>query len=295
MAEESKGIKVPDLDNPKEMQQEKPAAALTSIKAKIQENLKEKKPGEKHGLFLSGTIPVDKPDAKKDKKIRPAVEKVLTGIEGMDKVMGGGFEEGSVNIVGGGPGSGKSILATQFLVNGVTKYKEAGIYITFEETRGKLIKHMKGFGWDLEELEKDGMLTVLEYSPSQVNKILEEGGGIIDSIIEKSKAKRIVIDSLTAFTLLFRDDLSKIEASIKLFNLIQTWGCTALLTAESDPNPEKHKSTMIEFEVDGVILLYNLRKEDTRERALEILKLRGIHHSTKIFPRIWNIPPANRD
>src|SRR3989344_1710223 len=268
-----KGIKVPDLDD-----------NLSSIKEEIQKALKNKKSGEKHGITIQGTIPVDKAITSKDIKIKQGKDRVATGIPGLDEIMGGGFEQGSVNIIGGGPGSGKSIFCMQFLVDGARMFNEKGIYITFEESSKNLKKHLKEFGWDLEELEKQEMITILEYAPDQANQVLEEGGGIIDSIIERTKPKRIVIDSLTAFTLLYKDELSKIQASLKFFKIIQKWDCTALLTAETDLNADSHKSTIMEFEVDGVLLLYNTRKDDTRERALEILKLRGIHHSTKIFP-----------
>jgi len=246
--------------------------------------LKHKKEGEKHAILTTGKIPERREEVKKETRVKESSDRVPTGIKGLDEVMGGGLEQGSVNIIGGGPGSGKSIFCMQFLVNGALKFNEPGIYITFEENKKKLIKHMKSFGWDLEKLEKEDKLTIVEYTPQQVKKLLSEGGGIIDNVIEKNKVKRMVIDSLTAFTLLHKDALEKIEASLALFNMVSEWGCTALLTAESEPDPSQHKAMIMEFEVDGVILLYNVRKEDTRERSLEILKLRGIHHASKIFP-----------
>ncbi|MFH1054323.1 MAG: ATPase domain-containing protein [Candidatus Woesearchaeota archaeon] len=254
------------------------------IKTAIQKELKQKKEGEKHQLLSNGKIPIQKQGDPVKTKIKAPNDRVQTGIEGLDKIMHGGFERNSVNIIGGGAGSGKSILCMQFLMNGIKKYNEPGIYITFEEDKKKMLKHMEQFGWDLEKLESENKLAVIEYTPEQVGKLLEEGGGVIDNMIEKMGAKRIVIDSLTAFTMLHKDELAKIQASLALFRLMQKWACTALLTAESDPDPEKHKSTIMEFEVDGVILLYYIRKGDTRERALEILKLRGLAHSTKIFP-----------
>ncbi|MFH1316031.1 MAG: ATPase domain-containing protein [Candidatus Woesearchaeota archaeon] len=281
-----KKIAVPIVNNNKNKISSSNSSAneADKIKAAIQKELKQKKEGEKHQLLSNGKIPVQKQGDPIKTKINAPNNRVQTGIEGLDKIMHGGFERNSVNIIGGGAGSGKSILCMQFLMNGVKKYNEPGIYITFEEDKKKMLKHMKQFGWDLEKLESENKLAVIEYTPEQVGKLLEEGGGVIDNMIEKMGAKRIVIDSLTAFTMLHRDELAKIQASLALFRLMQKWACTALLTAESDPDPEKHKSTIMEFEVDGVILLYYLRKGDTRERALEILKLRGLAHSTKIFP-----------
>ncbi|MFH1331778.1 MAG: ATPase domain-containing protein [archaeon] len=211
-------------------------------------------------------------------------DRVKTGIDGLDRVMGGGFEKNSVNIVCGGPGTGKSIFVLQFLINGVEKFNEPGIYITFEEGREKTMRHMATLGWDLKKLEEENKLAIIEYTPNQVRKLLSEGGGEVDIAMENIKAKRIVIDSLSAFALLFKDELARMEAFLDLFKLIQRWDCTALLVTEDEQDIEKHHPTGVEFEVDGVILLYNLRKGDIRERALEILKLRGTEHSNKIFP-----------
>lgn len=225
-----------------------------------------------------------KSETKLNKTPAARLEKTPTGIEGLDEVMGGGFEKNSVNLVGGGAGAGKSILAMQFLINGIKKFNEPGIFITFEETKKKIYKHMLAFGWDLEKYEKQKKFALVEYAPQQVKKVLSEGGGLIESVITKIKAKRLVIDSLTSFNLLFKDELEKRKASLDLFKLVSKWGCTTLVTVEEETDPEKHISSAVEFEVDGVILLYNIRKGNVRERALEVLKLRGIKHSTKVFP-----------
>ncbi|MFH1210851.1 MAG: ATPase domain-containing protein, partial [archaeon] len=209
-------------------------------------------------------------------------DRVKTGIEGLDRVMGGGFEGDSINIVCGGPGTGKSIFALQFLCNGIVKFDEPGVYITFEESREKILKHMSKLGWDLKKLEDEDKLVIVEYTPSNVKKLLTEGGGEVDIAIEKIKAKRIAIDSLTAFALLFKDDLARMESFLDLFKMIQRWGCVALLVSEDEQDIENHHPSAVEFEVDGVILLYNIRKGDMRERALEILKMRGVQHSNKI-------------
>ena len=211
-------------------------------------------------------------------------ERVPTGIPGLDEVMSGGFEKGSYNLIAGGAGSGKSIFSMQFLVTGIEKFNEPGIYVTFEEKKENVYKHMLEFGWDFAKYEKAGKFELVEYTPEQVQKMLEEGGGLIESLINKIKAKRIVIDSITAFGLLFKDELSRRQAILSLIDLMRKWNATALLTAEFEPNVEKPSSASIEFEVDSIILLYYPREGDTRKRALEILKMRGTEHSKKIFP-----------
>ena len=125
---------------------------------------------------------------------------------------------------------------------------------------------------------------ILCYTPEQIAKVLSVGGGTIRDTIDSIGVKRIVIDSLTAFTLLHDNELTKRKELLKLFESIYKWDVTALLTAEQEPDPDKHESNVLEFEVDGVVLLYNVRKGDIRERSLEVFKMRGTKHSAKIYP-----------
>jgi circadian clock protein KaiC len=225
---------------------------------------------------------------KKPKVVKSSAPttRAQTYIPGMDDVMGGGFRRNSVNLIAGGPGSGKTIFAMQFLLNGIENANEPGVYITFEQTDEELIQDIKEFGWDIEEKIKEKKLVVLSYTPEQVENVLHTGGGTVRDVVDSIKAKRVVIDSLTAFTLLHDNALTQRKACLDLFKAIKKWNCTALLLAEQEGNPELHSPTVEEFEVDGVLLLYNLRKGDVRERALEVFKMRGTKHSNKIFPML---------
>lgn len=208
------------------------------------------------------------------KLIKMATERISTGVPNLDPFIGGGFKKNSINLVAGGPGSGKSILAVQFILAGI-KDGETGIYVTFEEKKKKFYSDMLSLGFDLEKHEKSGAFVFLEYTPEQVKTILTEGGGVIESVIEKKKIKRLVIDSMTAFTLLYEDELTKKEAALALFELIDKWDCTAVLTSEDKTTHDNFISAALEFEVDGVILLYHIKQKGIRKRALEILKMRG--------------------
>lgn len=210
--------------------------------------------------------------------------RIPTGIFGFDGMIEGGFQEKSINMVAGGAGSGKTIFAIQFLLNGVLKYNEPGIFITFEEEREQIFKNMLRFGWDLEELERTKKLIIMRYSPEQVRELLAKGGGSIEETIERIGAKRIAIDSIKSFELLYENELTKKEASFLLFKLIRKWGCTALFTSEDESlTVEESISTELEFEVDSVILLYNIREKGIRKRAIEVLKMRGTDHKTGIY------------
>jgi len=257
-------------EKPKEQPKEaapKGPMNLAAIKAQIEAKLKGKKTG-----------------GKKPAQTKVAKDRAGTGIPGLDEVMEGGFRNNTVTLVGGGAGSGKTIFAMQFLINGIDECDEPGVYISFEQTEDEILEDMGGFSWELKKRIDDKKLTIMTYTPEQVEKVLRAGGGTVRDVIESINAKRIVIDSLTAFTLLHKDNLAQRKACIQLFEAIKNWKCTALLIAENEQYPDSHKSSVEEFEVDGVILLYNLRRGDVRERALEIFKMRGSKHSAKIFP-----------
>ncbi len=209
-------------------------------------------------------------------------KKVPSGVPNLDKLIEGGFEKNSANVIVGGAGSGKTILATQFLVEGI-KRGEKCLYVTFEEKKEQFYKNMLEFGWNLEEYENKKKLIFLEYTPAKVKTMLEEGGGTIESTIVKQGITRIVIDSITSFILLFEKELEKREAAIMLFNMISNWNCTSLLTLEEDPLNEKELNAKpIEFESDSIILLYYVQDKGERKRYLEIMKMRGVKHSKRI-------------
>lgn len=204
-----------------------------------------------------------------------AIERITTGIKELDTMLGGGFKKNSINLIAGGAGSGKTIFAMQFLREGIERFNEPGIYITFEEKKEKAYEDLEVFGWDFRKYEKEGKFVFLEYTPEQVKKILVEGGGIVEAIMEKIGAKRLVIDSITSFALLYQDELTKKEAALSLFELINKWGCTALLTSQDSSKDQDTISAALDFEVDGIILIYHAKQKGRRKRALEILKMRG--------------------
>src|SRR3989344_8938247 len=208
--------------------------------------------------------------------------RIPTGVGGFDKLIEGGFEKNSTNLIMGGPGSGKTIFAMQFIIEGM-KNGEKCLFITFEENKQSFYHNMKRFSWQLEEYEKKDLFTFLNYTPGKVKNMLEEGGGIIESTIIKNKISRLVIDSMTSFTLLFESEIEKREASLDLFNMIRKWNCTSLITLEGSPEGENKVYRALEFESDSIILMQFTRKIIARERFIEILKMRGTNHSKGLY------------
>ncbi len=210
-------------------------------------------------------------------------DRLTSGIPGLDRLIQGGFKKNSINLVAGEPGAGKTIFGIQFLVEGC-KLGEPGIYITFEEKKEKLYEDMASFGIDLLKHEKKGLFHFLEYTPEQVKRLLVEGGGEVEALVEKIKAKRMVIDSITSLYLLYEDELTKKEAALSLFDLINKWNCTAILTSQAKASDNQALlEAGLEFEVDSIILLYHAKQKGERIRAIEILKMRATKIPSKTF------------
>ncbi len=126
------------------------------------------------------------------------LKRVQTGIEGLDKLMQGGLPLNSSTLITGGPGTGKTILAMQYIVNGAAKYNENGLYVSFEQRANALKQQAKQFGWNIDALEKKGKIKLLCISSKDINaEIIDD----IVSIIKRHKIKRLVIDSLSTLTI----------------------------------------------------------------------------------------------
>ena len=185
----------------------------------------------------------------------------------------------------GSAGVGKSLFGLQFLYNGAKSYNEPGIYISFEEGRDSLYRHSSNFGWDFEELERKNLFRILEYKPHQVEKLMADGGGTMRSAIKEVGAKRLVIDSITSYSLLFKDEYQKRENILELFEYLKKWNCTSLIISELPPKVAEVKEGSVGFLTDAIIALYYSKHRESEERAhsLEILKMRGTKHTSKVL------------
>jgi KaiC/GvpD/RAD55 family RecA-like ATPase len=209
---------------------------------------------------------------------------VKSGIPGLDELIGGGFERGSTTLVMGGPGCGKTTLLCQYLFNGAAHFGEPGVLLIFEESAANLYKHMEKYGFDFKGLEEQNLFSVISYRPHEVKKLIEEGGGLIMDTITAIGAKRLCIDSFTSYTLLFESQYQARESEIALFDLLQKWGCTTLISAEGVLSDKNRITLGLEYLSDGVIVMHHSRAQATRFRAIEVLKMRGSKTSEKICP-----------
>ncbi|MBN3037010.1 MAG: AAA family ATPase [Candidatus Diapherotrites archaeon] len=210
------------------------------------------------------------------------IGKVPTGIDGFDDMVKGGFLEKRHILLTGGPGTGKTTFAMQFLYNGAKTFKEKGLYISLEETPEKLLSNLKqSLKWDLDKHIKDGSLviaTVDKFDWSNLSDILQ-------SYITRHGVKRVVIDPLTIMRMNTKDEFEFRRNLIGLLAFLENLDCTVLITAEL-PTVTREATTysLEEFIVDGVVVLYNLPIKNERRFALEVLKMRGVNHSKSMYP-----------
>lgn len=210
------------------------------------------------------------------------IERISSGIPGFDEIIEGGIQKNTTLLVRGGTGTGKTIFGLQYLHNGATEHDEPGLFISFAEGKQATYQHGSVFSWNFEELEKKGKFTFIKYAPHEVVKVMEEGGGSIRDTIESIGAKRLVIDSLTAYALLFESEYRSNESILNLFEMLRNWKCTTVVTSEKQVDPNDGDGERLGFLTDAIAYLYYLRTGVARTRAMEIIKMRDTNHSNKI-------------
>lgn len=213
---------------------------------------------------------------------------VETGIEGLDFMLAGGLTRGTITALSGPTGCGKSTLAMQFLVNGAEKYSEPGLYIALEETRNTTYTNMASYKWDLAKLENEKKLLFLDYPIHEVDQFLFSNSAI-EELISSMDIERVVIDSIMPIALLFQNEDERKKGFLKLIANIRKWGTTTIIVSEDTPATTQDvlPSTKYGLEslTDGWVHMYYIYDEEgNRKRALEVVKMKGVMHLTKIVP-----------
>ena len=239
--------------------------------------------------FMKSKVPLIKNKAATNVQNTPfaKIERVPSGIPGLDELISGGFVKNSTVLIQGGTGSGKTLLCLQYLYGGITQYDEPGVYLSFAESESLIQQHGAQFGWDFEKLEKEGKFKVIRYQPHEIVRIIDEGGGVIRDTVEAMGAKRLVIDSLSAYEMLFDNKYRANESILTLLEILRKWNTTSLVTSERAINPAIEGKSRLGFLTDGILNLYYLRTGLHRARALEVLKMRDTQHSDVV--RIFNL------
>lgn len=237
------------------------------------------------------------------------MNRLKTGIQGFDELIGGGVPESSLVLVSGLAGSGKTIFGLQFLEQGATKFNERGLFISFEQVKRDIISQATQLGFKLDKLEKNNKLKLLTFRPSETTftTMITE----IKSTIEKFQPKRLVLDSISTYGT-YAENISFVEmletmgfekgqmnfnvppeiamrrAIITLLESLKSLEVTSLIISElPETTNYLSRDTISEFLADGVVLLKHVPIGDSLNRNLEVRKMR----QTKISggPRSYEI------
>ncbi len=205
------------------------------------------------------------------------MDRVRTGIEGLDQLLFGGFLRGDAILVAGAPGTGKTSLGMQFLYNGITRYQEPGIFITFEEFPKRIYRDADSFGWDFRGLEDQGKLKVLFTSPEVLQQDIVRDQGLVNEMIAEIGAMRVVVDSISHLRDAGQDPRHFREAVYRLVNALKRESLTAMLVREAWEQ-EEIGSGAEEFVADGLIMLTRAYVGGHHMRFIEVIKSRGSPH-----------------
>jgi circadian clock protein KaiC len=217
------------------------------------------------------------------------LEKSPTGINGLDEITDGGLPKGRPTLVCGSAGSGKTLLAMEFLVKGAQKYDEPGVFMAFEETEEELSKNFASLGFDLDILEAKNKL-VVDYVRIEKSEIEETGEYDLEGLfirlglaIDSIGAKRVALDTLEVLFSGFKNEAILRSELRRLFRWLKDKGVTAIVTGERG-EASLTRYGLEEYVADCVILLDNRMEEQIATRRLRIIKYRGSRHGTNEYP-----------
>jgi circadian clock protein KaiC len=220
------------------------------------------------------------------------IEKLASGVAGLDIVTDGGLPKGRTTLIAGTAGSGKTILAAQFLVEGVRQFNESGVFITFEESAADIRRNVASLGWDIEDFEANNHWTFVDASPQPGEPTVETGdydlGALIVRIelaVQRVGASRVALDSLGAIFNQFQNASIIRNELFRLAVALKQMGVTAVMTAERDEEYGRiARHGVEEFVTDNVIVLRNVLEGEKRRRTAEVLKFRGATHQKGEYP-----------
>jgi KaiC/GvpD/RAD55 family RecA-like ATPase len=218
-----------------------------------------------------------------------ASSRTPTGIPGLDKLLTGGLPKSRIILLSGGPGTGKTILSSQYLVNGILDYEESGVYVSLDENKQHVFEEMLDFGWDFEDLENNKKLIFLEASPIRYLPAEIKVGKLtvgrkefsMATLIEMIKtsvreigAKRIVVDPVTTLVFQYEGVAAQRNALVELMEALADTGATCLITTELRRPGFERSIDYEEYLAHGVILLQQLQVGKSLLRVIQVEKMR---------------------
>ena len=217
-----------------------------------------------------------------------AVERIKTGTPGLDHVLKGGLRKNSTLLITGAPGTGKTILALQFIYYGAKDSNENGIFITTEDNLDDLKQNANNLGMDIKAMESKGKIFFVQKPLTTLKGGIASIKGLIDAI-KKNNIKRVALDSLIFFDYLyprFNSNRMEFRRQVLLFmQQMKKAGVTFLAVSERAVTDfDRLTYDMMDFVFEGFIVLSRIRKGSYFERVLTVAKIRGQDHSLDVYP-----------
>ncbi len=219
----------------------------------------------------------------------PQLSKAETVIPGLDEILLGGIPAGRPTLICGAAGCGKTLLGMTFLVNGATRFGEAGVFISFEETGQDLADNVASLGFDVPGLIAAEKLAI-DHIRIERSEMAETGDYDLEGLfvrlghaIDRIGARRVVLDSIEAlFSNLSSETILRAELR-RLFSWLRERGLTTIITGERGQGTLTRYG-IEEYISDCVILLDNRVEDQVTTRRLRIVKFRGSAHGTNEYP-----------
>jgi KaiC/GvpD/RAD55 family RecA-like ATPase len=229
--------------------------------------------------------------------------KISTGINGLDELVGGGFPEGRTILVVGGPGSGKTILCSQFLYKGIYENQENAVFVSLDESKDSFYSEMQQFGWDFRKAEEERKFAFIDATRMSrvamlkeklykeeakslrgkqlsIDKLIEE----LQAKIQQTNAKRVTVDTLAALVYRFPDPIERRTTVVDLIESLADLKVTSLVTTELGYLSLERSALEEEFLVHGVIMMQTLFSGGTTTRAIQVEKMRGAKVNPSLVP-----------
>lgn len=223
-------------------------------------------------------------------RVLGGLAKAPTGIRGFDQVTDGGLPRGRPTLVTGASGSGKTLFGIEFLVRGAREFAEPGVLMTFEESATDVVENVSSLGFDLAQLEEDGLLVVDAVHVDSA-EIVAAGTFDLDGVfirlasaVDEVGAKRVVLDTIEVlFGVLGNEAIVRGELG-RLFGWLKDRGLTAVVTGERGKEGQLTRFGIEEYVSDCVIVLDHRVSEEISTRRLRVAKYRGSEHGTNEYP-----------
>jgi circadian clock protein KaiC len=212
----------------------------------------------------------------------PKIERVNTGIEGLDDMIETGFWRGSTTMVAGPSGSGKTVLSMHFIKEGV-RLNEPGVYLGFQENPTQLARVMQNLGWNASELLGGGFFELMYRSPVEMQ--LDSVAAELFARIRQGKVKRVVIDALGDLERCSIDTQRFADFIYALMQWFAVENVTCMMTYEIPELFEVHQisNQQLSNMTDNLVLL-GLSDEPEMRRTVRIVKTRGSAHDNRKYP-----------